>query len=74
MSKTLLNVKTDTDVKEEAKRISKELGIPLSTIFNAYLKEFIRDREVRFSLEPQLRPKVGQVIKQARIIRKRKML
>ena len=56
--KTMINIKTDKEVKENAQKIARELGLPLSTVINAYLKEFIRDREVSFSLEPRLRPEV----------------
>ena len=47
--KTLLNVKTDKDVKEKAQKIAKGIGLPLSSVINAYLKEFIRSKEVTFS-------------------------
>lgn len=71
--KTLLNVKTDKEVKEEAQRAAKELGLPLSTIVNAYLKEFIRSRGVRFSLEPELRPEIERLLQRAsRDLRKKK--
>ncbi len=63
--KTLINIKTDKEVKEKAQRIAKELGLPLSTVINAYLKEFIRSREVIFSVEPQLRAGIGKLLKQA---------
>ena len=65
MTKILLNVKTDAEVKAKAKRLAKELGIPLSTVVNAYLKEFIRSGEVRFTREPVLRPEVAKLLKQA---------
>ena len=52
MAKTILNVKTDKDVKEGAQRIAKELGLPLSTVVNAFLKQFVKDRAVLFSLNP----------------------
>lgn len=64
-NKTVINIKADKDVKEKAKKIAKELGVPLSTIINAYLKEFIRNREVRLSLEPQLRPEIEKILKKA---------
>lgn len=63
--KTMINIKTDVEVKEKAQKIAKELGLPLSTVVNAYLKEFIRERAVRFSIEPQVRPEVGKMLKQA---------
>lgn len=65
--KTLINIKADKDVKEKAQQIAEGLGLPLSTIINAYLKEFIRDREVKISLEPKLRPKIIKLLRQASI-------
>jgi len=52
--KTVLNVKTDKEVKEEARKAAAELGLPLSTIVNAYLKQFVRDKEVYFSAGPRM--------------------
>ncbi|MEK7175341.1 MAG: DUF6364 family protein [Patescibacteria group bacterium] len=63
--KTMLNIKTDDYVKEDAKRVAYDLGLPLSTIVNAYLKELIRHREARFSLEPQLKPEIEKLLKKA---------
>lgn len=63
--KTLINVKADKEVKEGAQKIAEELGLPLSSIVNAYLKEFIRDQAVRFSVEPQLRPVVEKLLLKA---------
>ena len=65
MSKTLINIKTDTKVKKEAQKIAKELGVPLSTVVNAYLKEFVRERSVKLSLDPQLRPEVAKMLCEA---------
>ena len=62
MVKTLLNIKTDTEVKAEAQHVARELGVPLSTIINAYLKEFIREREVRLSLTPRMSPRLERLL------------
>lgn len=56
--KTVLNVKTDKEVKEKAQALAKHLGIPLSTVVNAYLREFVFTGEFRLSREPELRPEV----------------
>ena len=37
--KTMINIKADKEVKESAQRVAAELGLPLSTVINAYLKE-----------------------------------
>lgn len=52
--KTLLNIKTDAEVKRGVKKIAAEIGMPLSTIINAYLKQLLRERRVHFALP--LRP------------------
>jgi len=52
---TILNVKTDKKLKENAKKISAELGVPLSTVINAFLKQFVRDKEITLSAN-QYRP------------------
>ena len=58
MTKTTINIKADKDVKEKAQRVARDLGMPLSTVINAYLNQFIRTREVHFYLEGELRPAV----------------
>lgn len=65
MAKTVLNVKTDVDVKRDAQKLAKKIGVPLSTIVNAQLKHFIAERSVTFS-EPLMPSKYLQgVIEQA---------
>ncbi|KHO47083.1 MAG: hypothetical protein QT00_C0003G0005 [archaeon GW2011_AR5] len=49
MAKTILNIKTDPAVKHAAQRLAKEIGVPLSTIVNAKLKQFILERGVELS-------------------------
>lgn len=52
---TILNIKTDKKLKAQAKEVATELGVPLSTVVNAFLKQFVRDKEVTFSAN-ELRP------------------
>lgn len=56
MVKTVINIKTDKEVKKNAQKIAKEFGISLSDVINASLRNFIRTREVRFSAIPQIIP------------------
>lgn len=46
---TILNIKTDKKLKADAQKIAGELGIPLTTVMNSFLKQFVRDKEVTFS-------------------------
>lgn len=63
--KTVLNVKTDSDVKEQAQSLAKHLGVPLSVVVNSYLKEFVRSGEFTLRREPKLRPEVARRIEKA---------
>ncbi len=58
MNKTTINIKADKEVKEKAQKVARDLGMPLSTIINAYLNQFIRTKEVYFYLEGELKPSV----------------
>ena len=60
--KTTLHTKIDKDVKERAQSLAEEIGIPLSTIINSQLKEFVRCGSFTVSREPQLKPSVGKEI------------
>lgn len=62
MSKTVINFKIDSDVKEEAKKLARELGMPLSSIINAQLRELIRTRTLNVSAEPRMTPYLERII------------
>jgi addiction module RelB/DinJ family antitoxin len=47
--KTVINIKADREVKEQAVRTAHEMGIPLSTVINAFLKRFIAEQSVTFT-------------------------
>ncbi len=55
MAKTTINIKADKEVKEKAQKVARDLGMPLSTVINAYLHQFIRTKEVHFYLEGELK-------------------
>lgn len=63
--KTVLNVKTDKDIKDRAQALAKHLGIPLSTVVNAHLKSFIESGEFKVTREPELRPAVIKELNRA---------
>ncbi len=63
--KTLLTIKTDAEVKREVKEIAQEIGVPLGTIINAYLKQLLRERRVNFSLPLRPNKKTAGQLKKA---------
>ena len=60
----ILNFKTDKDLKDKAKKIASDLGLPLGTIMNHYLKEFVREEKVIFSNHPTPTKKVIHELKE----------
>lgn len=63
--KTVLNVKTDKDVKEQAQALAKHLGVPLSVVVNGYLREFVRSGEFTLRAAPTLKPAVAKRLERA---------
>jgi len=53
MNTTIL-IKTNKALKDEASRLAKEMGLPLTTVINAYLAQFVRDKKLSVSVEPSL--------------------
>jgi addiction module RelB/DinJ family antitoxin len=60
--KTMINIKADKEVKEMAQEIARELGLPLSGVINAFLKEFIRTRSIAFSATPRMTPQLERIL------------
>ena len=69
--KTVIHVKADKEVKENAQELAQKLGLSLSDVINASLRNFIRTREVVFSDIPRMTPEVERLIKGYHLERKR---
>lgn len=44
LDKTIMNIKVSKTLKREAQELAAEIGIPLSTVVVANLKDFVRSR------------------------------
>jgi addiction module RelB/DinJ family antitoxin len=69
-TKTVINIKADKDVKEQAQYIAERLGVPLSSIINSFLKQFIRTEEVTFSIASKMTPELEYILKEVEKDRK----
>lgn len=63
--KTVINIKADKEVKEKAFKVANELGLPLSTIVNAFLKQFIREKRVTFEIPLVPNAKTAKILMKA---------
>jgi addiction module RelB/DinJ family antitoxin len=48
-----ITTRVDDDVKASLHAIAKEIGIPVSSLFNAWAKDLIRTKKVSFSLDDE---------------------
>ncbi len=55
---TVIHIKADKEVKKNAQKAAKDLGLTLTDVINAALRNFIRTREVIFSDIPQMTPEL----------------
>ncbi len=60
--RTVIHIKTDREVKKNAQQAAKDLGLTLSDIINAALRNFIRTREVIFSDIPTMTPEFEKLL------------
>ncbi len=63
--RTVIHIKADREVKENAQKLASELGLNLSDVINASLRNFIRTREVYFSSVPKMTPELERILGKA---------
>ena len=59
---TVIHIKADKEVKENAQNLAKALGLTLTDVINASLRNFIRTREIVFSDVPQMTPELTKLL------------
>jgi len=65
MKTTAINIKTDPKVKRNAQKLAEELGLSLSAVVTASLKQFIRTKEFSVSTGFRMTPFTEGMIRQA---------
>lgn len=60
--KTVIHIKADKEVKENAQEAAAALGLSLSDVINASLRNFIRTRQVIFSDIPVMTPELEKLL------------
>lgn len=63
---TILSLKTKKQVKELAQMRAKQLGIPLGTLVNAFLRNLGQTGEVHFTVSEPITPKMAKIIEEMR--------
>ncbi len=63
---TILSLKTKKQVKELAQMRAKQLGIPLGTLVNAFLRNLGQTGEVHFTISEPITPQMAKIIDEMR--------
>lgn len=59
---TVLNVKIDKELKKQAQETAKSMGLPVSIVVSASLREFVQTRSITIRDEGELKPEVIEEI------------
>jgi addiction module RelB/DinJ family antitoxin len=54
MNTATIFIKTEPKVKEEAQKTAEQLGFSLSSILNAFLRQFVKTKAVHFSVQDEI--------------------
>ena len=63
---TLLSIKTKKQVKELAQMRAQQLGFPLGTLVNAFLRNLGQTGDVHFTIDEPMTPKMVELIEKMR--------
>lgn len=63
---TVINIKTDKKLKEEASKLAKEMGFTLSSVINATLFNFVKSRELYITDAPRMTPYLEGIVAEAK--------
>ncbi len=50
LKQTMISVKMDKKLKAAAQKTARDLGLPLGTLINVFLRQFVRDKEFTLSV------------------------
>lgn len=53
MNTSVINIKTNSEIKAQAQQVAEELGFNLSSLINAYLKQLVKTKTVTFSVSDE---------------------
>jgi antitoxin component of RelBE/YafQ-DinJ toxin-antitoxin module len=67
MNTAVLNIKTDPQTKQQLKAFAAQMGLPVSALINAQIKQMLRTGEVRLTTSLEPTPYLEKIIKEAEV-------
>ncbi len=63
MATTMLSIKLDKSMKEQAQELASTLGVSLNAVIKGFLKEFLSERKVTFMDHPMPNARTLKILK-----------
>jgi addiction module RelB/DinJ family antitoxin len=63
---TVVSIKMDKKVKEQASKLAKEMGFSLSAVINATLYQFVKNKELHITVEPRMTAYLENIVAEAK--------
>lgn len=60
--KTLVSIKVEDTLKQQAQKTAADLGFSISALINAFLKQLTREKNISFSLSKRMSKTLGQTL------------
>ena len=61
-NKIVISVKVDREVKDSAQGVAKSVGLTLSSLVNAYLRQIVATRRIEFFVPEEMTPKLESLV------------
>ncbi len=65
MNTAVINVKTDPETKQQLKAFADNLGLPVSALMNAMIRQMLRSGRVEFSTALEPTPYLEEIMREA---------
>jgi len=65
MNTAVLNIKIDPETKQKLKTFAAQVGLPVSALMNAQIKQMLRNGKVEFSTTLEPTPYLEEVMRKA---------
>ena len=65
MNTAVLNIKTDPETKKRLKAFAAQVGLPVSALLNAQIKQMLRSGKVELTTTLEPTPYLAEIIKEA---------
>ena len=65
MNTAILNIKTDPETKLKLKSFAAEVGLPVSALMNAQIKQMLRSGKIELNIASEPTPYLATLIKEA---------